>query len=311
MAKIIVGSYVVCYPVGGYLSWTLQWLIGFQRLGHDVYYVEKCGSWEYSCFDLLKGILGNDCSSGVAALSALLSRFNLKDKCCFVDASRNFHGLQRGDVTSIFKSADLFVDISGDLFFDLEDTWDIEALDSGLRVCVDGEPGYAQMRMEKKLAQGEELPAYDYYYTVGRNVGTEKSTSPTVDKLWRPTFDPIDIDLFQVKNIKNDAPFTTVMAWQSHKPVEFKGKTYGQKDVEFAKFMDLPQMSSVPLEISVAGKNVPNKQLNDYGWRVKDSHAVTVSFDSFRDYINASKGEFTVCKNVFVETNSGWFSDRS
>ena len=24
-----------------------------------------------------------------------------------------------------------------------------------------------------------------------------------------------------------------------------------------------------------------------------------------------SRGEFTVCKNVFVETNSGWFSDRS
>jgi hypothetical protein len=28
-------------------------------------------------------------------------------------------------------------------------------------------------------------------------------------------------------------------------------------------------------------------------------------------YIRDSKGEFTVCKNVFVATNSGWFSDRS
>jgi hypothetical protein len=36
-----------------------------------------------------------------------------------------------------------------------------------------------------------------------------------------------------------------------------------------------------------------------------------MSFDSWRDYIRASRGEFSVCKNVYVATNSGWFSDRS
>jgi hypothetical protein len=36
-----------------------------------------------------------------------------------------------------------------------------------------------------------------------------------------------------------------------------------------------------------------------------------MSVDSFKSYLRASRGEFSVCKNVFVATRSGWFSDRS
>jgi hypothetical protein len=36
-----------------------------------------------------------------------------------------------------------------------------------------------------------------------------------------------------------------------------------------------------------------------------------MSFDQFAEYIRASRGEFSVCKNGYVATNSGWFSDRS
>jgi hypothetical protein len=38
---------------------------------------------------------------------------------------------------------------------------------------------------------------------------------------------------------------------------------------------------------------------------------VTESIDSYREYIRSSQGEFSVCKHVFVETRSGWFSYRS
>ena len=43
MARILFGSYMVRYPLGGNLSWALQWLVGFQQLGHEVYLVEKNG----------------------------------------------------------------------------------------------------------------------------------------------------------------------------------------------------------------------------------------------------------------------------
>src|SRR5205807_10192129 len=60
-----------------------------------------------------------------------------------------------------------------------------------------------------------------------------------------------------------------------------------------------------------SGNNLPARRLLECGWRLRDGHAVTASFDSYADYLRTSRGEFSVCKNVFVATNSGWFSDRS
>ena len=90
------------------------------------------------------------------------------------------------------------------------------------------------------------------------------------------------------------------MNWQAHQTVEFNGCRYGQKDIEFEKFMDLPGMVDVPVEIAVSGKNVPTGRLQASGWRVQDAHTVTRSVSSYIDYIVSSCAEFGVCKNVFV-----------
>jgi hypothetical protein len=63
MARIMFGSYVVRYPLGGVLSSSLQWLVGLKQLGHDVYLVEKSG-WANSCFDLSRGVMTDDCTYG-------------------------------------------------------------------------------------------------------------------------------------------------------------------------------------------------------------------------------------------------------
>ena len=293
MACIILGSYMVRFPLGGYLSWVLQWLVGFRQLGHDVYFVEKSG-WPNSCFDPSKGVMTDDCSYGTAAVNTLLARFDLQGKWCFVDTQERYHGLSREQVEVIFKSAALFIDMG------THGTWLEEAAHTGLRVLLDGEPGATQMKMEQRLEAGELLPYYDYYYTVGRNIGTDSSMAPTAGKQWHPVFYPVHTALFPAQPARIEAPFTTVMSWQAHEPIEFEGTTYGQKDVEFVKFLDLPRRTLAPLEIAVAGKNVPVEQLAGAGWCVRDAHAVTLSFDSWQAYIQASKGEFSVCKNVFV-----------
>jgi hypothetical protein len=208
-------------------------------------------------------------------------------------------------VEAVFKSADLFVDIGS------HGAWLNEAGDARLRVMVDGEPGFRQMKMEKSLAAGEMLPSYDFYYSNGANVGTTRGKAPTAGKQWRPLFNPVVVSLFPRQPVSSDAPFTTVMNWQAHEPLEFNRKTYGQKDVEFVNFIDLPSLTTSPLEIAVSGKNVPTKRLIYFGWRMRNAHDVTVSFDSYREYIRASKGEFSVCKSGYVATNCGWFSDRS
>lgn len=293
---------MVRYPLGGMNQWVIAWLIGFQQLGHDVYFVEKSG-WPNSCYDLSKKVMTDDCSYGVGVVDTLLRRFGLEDKWCFVDASGRYHGLSRERVEAIFKSADLFVDLEGN-------EWLVEAANTPLRVFVDGEPGWFQIKMENSLRAGQEWPHYDYYYTDGRNIGTDRSTAPTAGKQWRHIFSPVLVEFYPYCPVNKDAPFTTVMNWQSHKQVAFDGMIYGQKDVEFAKFAHLPRRTTTPLEIAVSGKNVPIQQLREYGWRVRDADEVAMTVDSYKQYILASKGEFSVAKNVFVATNCGWFGDR-
>ena len=61
MALILLGSYMVRYPLGGMMSWVLQYLTGFHRLGHDVYLVEKSG-YPNACYNPMLDILTDDCS---------------------------------------------------------------------------------------------------------------------------------------------------------------------------------------------------------------------------------------------------------
>jgi hypothetical protein len=303
MARIIVGSYMVRYPMGGMMSWVLQYLVGFQRLGHDVFFVEKSG-YANACFNPLQGTMTNDCSHGIKVVKALLERFGLAGRWCFVDFAGTYHGLDRAMIEGIFNSADLFFDMG------THGAWLKEAENTRFRVLGDGEPGFTQMKWDKRLEANESLPEYDYYYTTGANIGKAASSSPTVGKLWRHVWHPVVPEMFPSTPVSSDAAFTTVMNWQSHPPLEYKGRCYGQKDLEFAKFMDLPAKVTSTLEVAVSG-SVPRAALEQAGWRTRHAHDVTNSYDTFVSYIQASRGEFSVCKNVFVATNSGWFSDRS
>ncbi|MHC4652343.1 MAG: glycosyltransferase [Planctomycetota bacterium] len=304
MARIVLGSYMVHYPLGGMMSYVLQYLLGFQRLGHDVLFVEKA-DYPNACFDPVRGVMSDDCSYGVGAVAALLAEWELGDRWCFVDAAGRYHGLSQRQVESALRTADVFVDMG------THGAWLEEAAHVGRRVLIDGEPAYSQMIMEKRLAAGEPLPEYDLYYTNGMNVGTASSTAPTARRPWRHLVHPVMTGLFEMPPPPPDAPFTTIMNWQSHKQIEFNGAVYGQKDVEFDKFVDLPERVGASMQIAVAGKNVPVQRLERRGWRVTAAHRTTISFESFVRYIGASRGEFSVCKNIFVATNTGWFSDRS
>jgi hypothetical protein len=68
--------------------------------------------------------------------------------------------------------------------------------------------------------------------------------------------------------------------------------SYGQKDFEFEKFINLPSLTNTPLEIAIDG-HAPKARLKKAGWRLQNSFGVTVSYDAFRDYIFASRGEFS------------------
>ena len=304
MATVILGSYMFRYPLGGMNSWVLQYLLGLKELGHDVYFVEKSG-YANSCYDPEKEIMSDDCSYGLRVVSELLTEFGLGQSWCFATGNKTYYGMSGREVNEVFRSADLYIDMGA------HGSWAEEAEYAGLSVLIDGEPGYTQINFSNNSRNGLPLPRYDRYFTNGKNIGTSGNPVPTLGLTWEPVYSPVRTALFPYSSPAASAPYSTIMNWQSHKTIQYEGKTFGQKDVEFQKFLSLPGQVDVPLAVAVSGKEIPRDQLVKNGWTVDCGKKETLTFDSFRNYLRSCRGEFSVCKQVFVANNTGWFSDKS
>jgi len=102
------------------------------------------------------------------------------------------------------------------------------------------------------------------------------------------------------------------MTWDNfRRPIEHDGAVYGTKEREFAAIEDLPRRTRLPLEVAVGGHQPPIAHWQQLGWSVRSSEAVSRTTASYRSYVASSRGEFSVCKNVYAATRSGWFSGRS
>lgn len=305
MAKVVVGVYMVRYPLGGMLSWALQYLLGLQQAGHDVTIVEKA-HYHDACFDPKQGKMTDDPANGLAAVRELLSRFGLESRLGFVDIDRKTYGLTETEIKQAFTDADLFIDCG------THGAWLDEADASKTPTAlIDGEPGYTQIRWQKLIDQGKTPPSYDHYFTNGVLLGTDACTAPTCGRTWHHAYNPVWPPLYETAAAPPiDACVTTVMNWKAHGEVNYNGRTYGQKDIMFKDFLPLPSLTDAPMSVAIAG-SAPTDALRAHGWRVERGHEVTADFDRYRQHIHASLAEFSVCKHVFVALRTGWFSDRS
>ena len=79
------------------------------------------------------------------------------------------------------------------------------------------------------------------------------------------------------------------------------------------KLVDLPRRSGQRFEIALDARAGPEMRrlLAGHGWHVLDAASVASDPDSFREYVQGSWAEFSVAKGAYVETSSGWFSERT
>jgi hypothetical protein len=145
---------------------------------------------------------------------------------------------------------------------------------------------------------------FNRLFTFGRNIGTPRCKVPTPRFQWEHTWQPVCMDQWLPIADPPRPCFTTVMSWK----FESFGTIGGNKDLEFAKILDLPARTHVPLELAVNG---PHEFLRQHGWTCRDGFAVSSTPEKYREYIRSSYGEFSVAKHTYVSTNSGWFSDRT
>ncbi len=303
--RIIVSGLIAQYPLGG-VSWDyLQYVVGLTRLGHDVYYLEDTGLWPYNPNE---GGVSKGCTFNVEYLTNVMEQFGLEDKWAYrFPWESQWFGLDKAKREAVIESADLLINIS----CSLERPWDYRTIRR--LVYVDTDPVFTQL----KLAKGQEdfrklVDAHDVHFSYGERLS---EAGLHTGHRWHPIRKPIVISEWR-PSIRHRDVFTTVMNWTSYKDITYNGKSYGQKNVEFNRFLDLPGLvSPTVLEMAVnpAGKtrHTPWGLLVHKGWRLVNPAEVCPDLESYRDYIKSSKAEWTVAKNGYVLAQAGWFSGRT
>lgn len=302
--RIVVTGLIAQYPLGGMAWHYLQYAVGLARLGHDVYYMEDSGQYPYNPDE--QG-LSKSCDYNVQYLHRLLDKYGLGERWAYCFPwGKVWHGLPDGKRLQILESADILLNVSGSLARP-QDYRPINKL-----VYIDTDPVFTQV----KLARGQNdfdklISEHDLQFSFGESFSSEV---PKTNFRWLPTRQPIVLSEWCPSDESRDS-YSTVMNWTSYNDVKFDGKTYGQKDVEFQKFIDIPsRIAPVKIELALnAGKTrrTPRTKLERSGWRLVDADHVCRDASAYREYIQSSRGEWTVAKHGYVIGNSGWFSERS
>jgi hypothetical protein len=103
--------------------------------------------------------------------------------------------------------------------------------------------------------------------------------------------------------------FTSVMRWHGFKEVAYNGVSYGQRDKQFAAYLDLPKLTEQKFRIAQMG--IKPELLTSHGWESVPGEVISRTPESYREFIQQSKADFSVPKNGSVKMRGGWFSDRS
>ncbi len=248
-------------------------------------------------------------SVNLAYFEAITAQFGIAQTSALIYCDgAELHGLPMDQLTAGARRASLLFNISGHLTLP-------EVKDKvGCKVYYDDDPGFTQF-WHAAHNPGTRLNDHDFYFTIGENIGKPGCSIPTGGLKWRPTRPPIVIEDWPMLNPSTFDRFTTVASWRgAYGPVQHEGKTYGLKVHEFRKFIDSPRRIGQPCEIALQIHPADNKDLEALranGWRIRDPKEVADSPDAFRRFVQTSSAEFSVAQGIYVDTFSGWFSDRT
>jgi hypothetical protein len=67
----------------------------------------------------------------------------------------------------------------------------------------------------------------------------------------------------------------------------------------------------VPVVLAIGGDKVPLDPIRKDGWKLIDAQKATITTEGYMQFLADSAGEWSIAKNVYVDTNSGWFSCRT
>lgn len=303
---VIAGSLAQRPKHGGHTWVFLQYLLGFKRLGWDVLFLDWLAP--EMCVD----DAGRRCpfkeSLNLRYFRRVMEGFGLQDAYALdYNYGEQYVGLPREAVLERTKRAAFLLNVMG--------FWtDEEVLKAApRRVFLDIDPGFGQMW--RALDLGDIFENHDTFVTIGENIGTPGCAIPTCGIDWITTPQPVVLPCWPAQDEAHNDRFTSVASWRGpFGPIAFNGEIYGLRVHEFRKFAALPQQSDASFQLAL---DIHPDETNDLDllaanhWRLIDPQSVTADPWQYRRYIQQSMAEYMVAKGMYVQTRSGWISDRS
>ena len=195
------------------------------------------------------------------------------------------------------------------------------------RFLIDSDPMFTQMQyiLQENSGSGKSqsfttkqmVECHSHLFTFGENIGETDCKIPLLNYKWIPTRQPVVMDLWNHPAENSSLGFTSIMNWSGRKKLIFENEEWGQKDVEFEKFKEIPnRIKDMDFEMVINRPLNKESQFNlneylDLGWKILDPHAFVSNTEAYRKFIYNSTAEFGVAKETYVKSNSGWFSCRS
>jgi len=290
-------------PHQGGATWAvLQYLLGFARLGHDVWFIEPVGA------DAMPSVSASLSGSTIAAyFEDVVRTCGLAEQAALVTNDRRTVGPTYRRLREAARTADVVVNISGTLT-------DPELLDGArVRVYLDLDPVFNQLWSEAEEPD-RSFSGHSHFFTVGQSIGRPECSIPTGGLEWIPTLPPVVLEHWRPAEWTERDAFTTIANWRSYGAVEHAGIRYGQKVHSLRRFVDAPARTGERFVLALAihpDERADRRALRDHGWRLVDPLAVAGTPSAYRRFIQGSVAEFGIAKSGYVDSGCGWFSDRS
>jgi hypothetical protein len=281
--KIVVSGMTSDTPGQGGATWAvLQYVLGLRKLRHDVALVEPVRSLERSAGYFRR-------LARTFALDGIL--------------------LERGSDRRIELTtwrpdgADLLLNLSGVL---------PESLRADLSVYVDLDPGFTQAWHEQGVDVG--LEGHDRFVTVGRLIGQPDCPVPVCNRRWITTPQPVVLGHWPYATEVRHEAATTIGHWRSYGSFVHGGIHYGQRAHATRELIRLPGLTKVRVLLALGIDRAERDDLaalSDHGWELTDPTEVASTPEAYRTFVQGSLLELGIPKRGYVESRSGWFSDRS
>jgi hypothetical protein len=301
MTTVIVGTnQTSAWPHFGGSSWVrLQYLLGLERLGIDAYWVDRLAPPDPAENPHRVQYL-------VQRFQRMAEDFGFADRYCIVyNRGERYFGMDAPGLDRVVERAELLINISGRL----EHGDPLHGVRR--RAFIDVDPGFTQIWAHQADMH---FDRHDVFFTTGQNVGGPGFGVPTNGIEWKPTFPPVVLERWPALIDERAERIGTVADWRGSQVTDYNGHWYLGKREEFLGFVRVPEEAKRKIDLALLVGQDDYEDLGTlmrHGWRVHDPYSHAGDPHSYQEFIQSSRAEFSVAKQGYVRTLSGWVSDRT